>query len=99
MRIHIVMERPKCNINDSIKSEYPFIKSVNENIECMLCNAKFCIVHGARSDVVNHVKTIKLKLAIQNKATNNSISSYLSTNNISETEKLLSLAAHEATFT
>jgi hypothetical protein len=53
------MAKCKCSINDSIKSEYPFIKVVNENAECTLCNAKFCIAHSGRSDVVNHVKTIK----------------------------------------
>jgi hypothetical protein len=34
--IHIVTARRKCSINDSIKSEYQFIKAVNENAECML---------------------------------------------------------------
>jgi hypothetical protein len=32
--IRIVMAKGKCNINDSIKSECPFIKGVNENVEC-----------------------------------------------------------------
>jgi hypothetical protein len=76
------MAKRECSINDSIKSEYPFIKGVNEKVECTLCNAKFCIAHGGRSDVVNHVKTKKKKqhkLAVQNKASNNSISNYLST--------------------
>jgi hypothetical protein len=31
-----------------LKSEYPFIKGVNENAEYMLCNTKFCIAHGGR---------------------------------------------------
>jgi hypothetical protein len=55
--IHIVIAKRKCSCNDSIKSEYPFIKGVNENAECALYNAKFCIAYGGRSDVVNHVKT------------------------------------------
>jgi hypothetical protein len=55
--IHIAMAKRKCSINDSIKSECPFIKGVNENDGCTLCNAKFCIEHGGRSDVVNHMKT------------------------------------------
>jgi hypothetical protein len=53
--IHIVMAEREYSINDSIKSQYPFINGVNENVECTLCNAKFCIAHGGRSDVVNHV--------------------------------------------
>jgi hypothetical protein len=44
------------------------------------------------------VKTKKHKLAVQNKAANNSISDYLSTKNISELEKQLSLGAQEATY-
>jgi hypothetical protein len=40
------MAKRKCSINDSIKSEYPLIKGMNENVECMSCNAKFCIAHG-----------------------------------------------------
>jgi hypothetical protein len=51
------MAKRKCSINDNIKSEYPFIKAVNENAECTLCNAKFCITRG-QLDVVNH-HTIK----------------------------------------
>jgi hypothetical protein len=43
-------------------------------------------------------KKKKNKLAVQNKASNNSISNYLSTKNISEMEMQLSLAAQEATF-
>jgi hypothetical protein len=34
--VHIVRAKRKCSINDGIKSEYPFIKAVNENVECML---------------------------------------------------------------
>jgi hypothetical protein len=40
----------------------------------------------------------KKKLAVQNEASNNSISNYLSMKNIGEMEKQLSLAAQEATF-
>jgi hypothetical protein len=54
--IHMVMTKRKCSINDTIKTEYPFIKSVNVNVECTLCNAKFCIAHGGRSDLVNFAK-------------------------------------------
>jgi hypothetical protein len=40
---HIVMAKRKSSINDSIKSEYSFIRGVNENVECTLCNAKFAM--------------------------------------------------------
>jgi hypothetical protein len=53
IHILIVLAKCKCSINDSIKSEYPFIKGVNVNAECTLCNAKFFIAHGGRSDVLN----------------------------------------------
>jgi hypothetical protein len=91
------MAKCKCSINDDIKSEYPFIKGVNGNVKCILCNVKFCIAHGGQLDVISHVKMKKHKLALQSKASNNSISNYLSTKNISEMEKQLSLAAQEAT--
>jgi hypothetical protein len=39
--IHVVMAKCKCSINESFNSEYTFIKGVNENVECMLCNPKF----------------------------------------------------------
>jgi hypothetical protein len=45
---HIVMEKRKFSINDSIKCIYPFIKGVNEHAERMLCNAKFCIPRGGQ---------------------------------------------------
>jgi hypothetical protein len=44
--ILIVTAKRKCSINDSIKGEYPFIKGLDENTECTLCNAKFCIARG-----------------------------------------------------
>jgi hypothetical protein len=44
--LHVVMAKRKCSINGSIKSEYPFTQGVNENVECTLCKAKFCIAHG-----------------------------------------------------
>jgi hypothetical protein len=50
------MAKRKRSINDSIKSEYPFIKHVKENAECTLRKAKFCIAQGGRSDVINRVK-------------------------------------------
>jgi hypothetical protein len=65
--VHIVMAKRKCSINDSIKSEYPFINGVNENVKCMLCNAKFYIADGGQSDVVSNVKKnwlFKTKLPI-----------------------------------
>jgi hypothetical protein len=96
--INIVMAKRKCSINGSIKSEYPFIKYMNEDAECTLCNAKFCIARDGRSDVVNDVKTRKHKLAVQNLASNNSISNCLGTKNVIEMQKQLSLAAQEATF-
>lgn len=67
-------------------------------MECTLCNSKFCISHGGRSDVVNHVKTRKHKGAVQSKASNSSISNFLNAKTQSEMEKQLSLAAQEATF-
>jgi hypothetical protein len=54
--MHIVMAKCKCSINDSIKSEYPFIIGVNENAECTLCNTKFCVAHSGRLDVAKHMK-------------------------------------------
>jgi hypothetical protein len=61
--IHTVMAKCKCSINDSIKSKYPFVKGVNKNVECTLCNAKFGIAHGGQLDVF-HVKTKEHKLAV-----------------------------------
>jgi hypothetical protein len=46
----------------------------------------------------SHENKKKNELAVQNKAASNSISNYLSTKNISEKEKQLSLAAQEATY-
>jgi hypothetical protein len=52
------MPKRKCSINDNIRREFFFIKGVDENVECTLCNSKFCISHGGRSDV----KTKKTKV-------------------------------------
>jgi hypothetical protein len=51
--IRIVMATRQVSINDSIKSEYPFIKVMNENGECTLCNAKISLhmVVGRTSSV------------------------------------------------
>jgi hypothetical protein len=53
-----VMLKRKCNMNVNI-IEDPFIKGVDGNVECTLCNSKFCISHGRRSDIGKHVKTKK----------------------------------------
>jgi hypothetical protein len=60
------MAIPKCSVNDSIKSEYPFIKGVNENVERTLRNAKFFITHCGRSDVVNHVTSVMSRFFLPN---------------------------------
>jgi hypothetical protein len=90
------MPKRKCSINDDIRREFSFVKGVDENVECTLCNSKFCISHGGRSDVVNHVKTKKHKGAVQSKASNSS--NFLNAKTQSEMEKQLSLAAQKATF-
>jgi hypothetical protein len=77
------MAKRKFSNNDSIKSEYQFIKGVNENVECTLCNMKFCIAYACSVGCAQSCENKKHKLAVQNKASNNSISNYLSTKNIS----------------
>jgi hypothetical protein len=42
-----IMPKQKRSINDNIKREFPFIKSVDENVQCTLCNSKFCISQGS----------------------------------------------------
>jgi hypothetical protein len=44
--VNTVIEKRKYSINDSIKSEYSFIKGVNENANFTLCNAKLYIALG-----------------------------------------------------
>jgi hypothetical protein len=90
------MPKRKCSINYNIRREFSFIKGVDENVECTLCNSKLCISRGGWLDVVNHVKTKKHKGAVQSKASNSSNS--LNAKTQSEMEKQLSLAAQEATF-
>jgi hypothetical protein len=90
------MQKRKCSINDNIRREFPFIKGVDENLECTLCNSKFGVSHGGRSDVINHVKTKKHKAAVEMKASNCSISNFLKPK--SGKEKEISLSAQEATF-
>jgi hypothetical protein len=60
------------------------LTGVSENMECTLRNSKFCISHGGRSDVVNHVKTKKHEGAVQSKASNSSISNFLNAKTQSE---------------
>jgi hypothetical protein len=48
--IHIVMAKRKLSINDCVRSEYPFIKGVNENAECTLCKRNF-VLHGIAQSV------------------------------------------------
>jgi hypothetical protein len=66
--IHIVMAKCKCSINDSIKSEYLFIKGANENAECMLCNMKFLQCTWWSAGHCQSCENKKHKLAVQNKS-------------------------------
>jgi hypothetical protein len=50
------MEKRKFSINDSIKSGYPFIKGVNENAECTLCNGLKIETVKALTIVKTHFK-------------------------------------------
>jgi len=68
-----------CRFTEKLQSEFTFLKKVrydnDYDVYCTICLSSFSVSHGGRSDITDHLKTIKHKTAKQ-AATFSSVSNY-----------------------
>ena len=75
-------KRRKCSFNDDLQKEFKFIKldkqcSDGTKVVCQLCNVRFSVAHGGRSDINQHLRSQKHKDAEKNQASVKHISSFM----------------------
>lgn len=60
------MPKRKCIFSSNLKNKYPFLEAtkINYEVHCNICKGSFSIAHGGNSDIVQHQKTSKHKLAV-----------------------------------
>ena len=90
-------KKRKCQFNDTLKKEFPFIISKKDTIVfCNICCKEFCIAVGGRAAITKHLPTNKHKQSLDASASSSKVTSFFKTSNYSEDEK--QLAAMEGTF-
>lgn len=79
----------KCNFNEELKREFPFIKTTINSYEvrCEKCLAHFSIANSERSDIVQHLKTKKHKNADLVKSTSKALTDFLRSKTFNDREK------------
>lgn len=77
-------KRRKCVFNDDLKYKYAFIKACNKNdpsatesdVFCEKCRSSFSIANSGKSDIENHIKTVKHKRVVSAAIASSSMTSY-----------------------
>jgi hypothetical protein len=89
-----------CIFNEKLQNDFPFIKKLKStddfNVQCTTCRGTFSVSHGGRSDINDHLKMQKHKLATRSSVQFGKVSNYFS--GLVRTENDFLLAACEATF-
>lgn len=92
----------KCNFNDNLKQEFPFIKKArldnerDDEVQCSICNARFSIAYGGRRDIALHIETNKHKNAVNAANSHKTVDAFFKST-APKADDLLT-AAKEATF-
>ena len=62
---HSNMPKRKCSFTFALSVKYPFLEPTKFSwvVRCKICNAKFSVAHGGNSDIVQHQKTSKHRVA------------------------------------
>jgi hypothetical protein len=89
-----------CHFNEKLQNDFSFIKKLKStddfNVQCITCHGTFSVSHGGRSDINDHLKMQKHKLATRSSVQSGKVSNYFSA--LVPTENDFLLAAREATF-
>ena len=89
-----------CHFNENLQKEFPFIKKQKHNddfnVQCTTCQGTFSVSHGGRSDINDHLKSQKHKLASRASLQSGKVSNFFS--KLIPDKNDFALAAREATF-
>lgn len=90
----------KCNFNDDLKSEFPFIKTTSSSneVRCEKCLAHFSIANSGRTDIKQHLQTQKHKRADLAKSSSKVLTNFLRSNTFNDKEKDLAIVEGTWTF-
>lgn len=91
----ITMPKRKCYFNDELKKDFPFLIEQKETnmLLCSICKSVFSIVHGGRSDILQHASMKKHKLAEVSRISSQNIQSFFVNKNL--TNDVKRIAAEE----
>ncbi|KAH1180945.1 hypothetical protein KIL84_001879 [Mauremys mutica] len=89
-------KRRKCVFNDELKSKYTFIKASTNNdnseVECVKCRSVFSIANSGKTDIENHIQTVKHKRAMSAAIASMSVTSYFKKKQFEDAERKLAAA-------
>lgn len=89
-------KRRKCVFNDELKSKYTFIKASTNNdnseVECVKCRSIFSIANSGKTDIENHIQTVKHKRAMSAAIASMSVTSYFKKKQFEDAERKLAAA-------
>lgn len=75
-------KRRKCVFSDELKSKFPYIKANTNNdnsvVQCVKCKSVFSSANSGKTDIEDHIKTIKHKRAVSTAIASSSMSSMTS---------------------
>ncbi|VVC39006.1 Hypothetical protein CINCED_3A022208, partial [Cinara cedri] len=71
-----------CHFNEKLQNDFPFIKKLKStddfNVQYTTYHVTFPVSHGGRSDINDHLKTQKHKLATMTSVQSGKVSNYFS---------------------
>jgi len=89
-----------CHFNEKLQNDFPFIKKQKSNndtdVQCTICQGTFSVSHGGQSDINDHLKSQKHKLASRVSLQSGKVSNFFS--KVVPDKNDLALVAREATF-
>jgi hypothetical protein len=92
------MPKRACKFNSELEKEFPYIKKTksDSDVRCLTCNTHFSVSHGGKSDINQHIKSEKHKLALVAASSSNTVSKFFKSSTCGSKE--LELAAAEGVF-
>lgn len=70
------MPKRSCKFNCELGKEYPYIKKIksDSDVHCLTCYINFSVSHNGKSDITQHLKSEKHKLALSAASSSNTVS-------------------------
>lgn len=92
------MPKRTCKFNSELEKEFPFIKKTksDSDVRCLTCSTNFSVSHGGKSDISQHLKSEKHKLALSAASSSSTVSKFFKPITCGTAE--MELAAAEGVF-